>query len=141
MSKEDDPYLLSSYNKYTQPDYSPSLIFDKMMNFIEKNKQDPFFVYWASPIPHVPLQAPQYWVDYYVKKFGDEEPYYFKKEVGSYFPVRYQHATYAAMISYLDENVGKLVVLVQSKSEAGEIELSVTGKGLQTAKIKIKSKE
>ena len=30
---------------------------------------------------------------------------------------------------------GKLVVLVQSGSEAGEIELSVTGKGLKTGKI------
>lgn len=109
LLKNDDPLAASSYAKYTQPDYGPALIFDKMMGFIEQNKKDPFFVYWASPIPHVPLQAPQNWIDYYVDKFGDEEPYYFKKEVGSYFPARYPHATYAAMISYLDENVGKLV--------------------------------
>ncbi|WP_432221044.1 DUF4982 domain-containing protein [Flavobacterium sp. TMP13] len=32
---------------------------------------------------------------------------------------------------------GKLVVLVQSASEAGEIELMVSGKGLQTAKLKL----
>ena len=67
-------------------------------------------MYWASPIPHVPLQAPKKWVDYYVDKFGDEEPYYNKpgKRI-SYFPVRYPRATYAAMVSYLDENIGKLV--------------------------------
>jgi len=35
---------------------------------------------------------------------------------------------------------GKLVVLVQSASKAGEIELKVTAKGLQTAKIKITTK-
>ena len=109
LSKESDPLLMASYEKYNQPDYSPSLIFDKMMGFIEENKKQPFFVYWASPIPHVPLQAPKKWIDYYVKKFGDEQPYYFKKDRGSYFPTRYPHATYAAMISYLDENVGKLV--------------------------------
>ena len=109
LLKEDDPFAAASYEKYGQPDYSPDLIFNKMMGFIEANKKDPFFMYWASPIPHVPLQAPQRWVDYYVNKFGEEEPYYFKKEVGSYFPARYPHATYAAMISYLDENVGKLV--------------------------------
>jgi beta-galactosidase len=34
---------------------------------------------------------------------------------------------------------GKLVVLVQSSSEPGEIELKVTGKGLKTAKIPLKS--
>lgn len=109
LLKDEDPLAMASYAKYTQPDYAPELIFDKMMGFIEENKKDPFFVYWASPIPHVPLQAPQKWIDYYVDKFGDEAPYYHKKEVGSYFPVRYPHATYAAMISYLDENVGKLV--------------------------------
>lgn len=115
LSKEADPYAAASYTKYTQPDYAPELIFDKMMGFIEKNKHDPFYVYWASPIPHVPLQAPQKWIDHYVKKFGDEEPYYFKTEFGSYFPARYPHATYAAMVSYLDENVGKLVAYLKDE--------------------------
>jgi len=109
LSKESNALALSSYEKFTQPDYSPHLIFDKMMGFIEKNKKQPFFMYWASPIPHVPLQAPKNWVDYYVKKFGDEKPHYFSGDGGDYFPTRYPHATYAAMISYLDENVGKLV--------------------------------
>ena len=109
IAKDSDPMDVASYEKYNQPDYSPTIIFDKMMGFIEENKEQPFFMYWASPIPHVPLQAPKKWVDYYVKKFGDEDPYYFKKPRGSYFPARYPHATYAAMVSYLDENVGKLV--------------------------------
>ncbi|MGC1633069.1 MAG: arylsulfatase [Gelidibacter sp.] len=115
LLKDDDPLAPSSYEKYTQPDYGPELIFGKMMDFIAANKKDPFFVYWASPIPHVPLQAPQKWIDYYVNKFGDEAPYYFKKEVGSYFPTRYPHATYAAMVSYLDENVGKLVAYLKAE--------------------------
>ena len=115
LSKDSDPLAISSYEKYNQPDYSPSLIFDKMMSFIEANKKEPFFVYWASPIPHVPLQAPKNWVDYYVKKFGDEKPHYFRGEGGDYFPTRYPHATYAAMISYLDENVGKLVAYLKKE--------------------------
>ncbi|WOD42814.1 arylsulfatase [Hwangdonia lutea] len=109
-----DPLAESTYEKFYQPDYSPTLIFDKMMGFIETNKKEPFFMYWASPIPHVPLQAPKKWVDYYVKKFGDEKPYY-HKEKGNYFPTRYPHATYAAMISYLDENVGKLVSYLKNE--------------------------
>src|SRR5690606_8075894 len=100
----------------TQPDYSPTLIFDKMMNFIDENKKEPFFVYWASPIPHVPLQAPQKWIDYYVNKFGDEKPHFFIEDKNvDYFPTRYPHATYAAMISYLDENVGKLVAYLKKE--------------------------
>jgi arylsulfatase len=81
-------------------------MFKELSGFVNENHDNPFFVYWATPIPHAALQAPKRWVDYYVKKFGDEEPYIGNK---GYFPARYPHATYAAMISYLDENVGKLV--------------------------------
>src|SRR5690606_4369251 len=60
----------------------------------------------ATPIPHNPIQAPQRWVDYYRKKFGEEAPYLGNK---SYYPHQHPRAGYAAMISYLDENIGKLV--------------------------------
>jgi len=95
-----------SYSKYNLTDYAPELMFHEINDFVEHNQDHPFFLYWATPIPHVPLQAPQRWVDHYVEKFGDETPYLGEK---SYFPHRYPHAAYAAMISYLDENVGKLV--------------------------------
>lgn len=81
-------------------------MFREMMQFIKKGDGDSFFFYWASPIPHVALQAPQRWVDYYVEKYGDEEPYTGDR---GYCPSRYPHATYAAMISYLDERVGELI--------------------------------
>ena len=101
-----DPLELSSYAPYTLSSYAPDVMFDEMMRFIKSDSKEPFFLYWASPIPHVALQAPQRWVDYYVDKFGDEEAYTGDK---GYFPNRYPHATYAAMISYLDERVGELV--------------------------------
>lgn len=105
-----DPFDVTSYVNYDQPVYAPTIAFDKLMSFVKDNKNEPFFLYWASPIPHAPLQAPKNWVDYYVKKFGDEKPYAFKEgERGGYFPTRYPHATYAAMVSYLDENIGKLI--------------------------------
>ncbi len=117
IKEKDDPYALATYGKYDQPDYSPTLLFDKLMSFVKSNKKDPFFLYWASPIPHAPLQAPKKWVDHYVKKFGDEEPYFFRNsENGSYFPVRYPHATYAAMVSYLDENIGKLISYLKEEN-------------------------
>lgn len=106
LLEEEDPYELQSYEKYTQNDYAPEVSFDKLMQFVENKEDAPFFLYWATPIPHVPLQAPEKWVQYYREKFGDEEPYLGNK---GYFPTRYPRATYAAMISYLDENIGKLV--------------------------------
>ena len=104
-----DPYDPESYSKYHLKEYAPDVMFSEMISFVKDNKDNPFFLYWATPIPHVPLQAPASWVDYYVKKFGDEEPYIGDDTPYCYFPCRYPHATYAAMISYLDERVGELI--------------------------------
>jgi len=101
-----DPSKSESYAGFNQVDYAPDLMFAEMVNFISENKEKPFYFYWATPIPHVALQAPQRWVDYYEKKFDPEEPYTGNK---GYFPHKNPRAAYAAMVSYLDENVGKLI--------------------------------
>lgn len=101
-----DPYDEASYARFTQNVYSPDLMFDEIIGFVEDNKSNPFFLMWTSPIPHVALQAPDRLVKYYVDKFGDEEPYLGQ---AGYYPCRYPHATYAAMITYVDEQVGLLV--------------------------------
>ncbi len=101
-----DPKDPKSYADFTQTDYAPALMFSEITSFVKINKQRPFFLYWATPIPHVALQAPQRWVDYYVEKLGEEEPYLGER---GYFPHKNPRAAYAAMVSYLDENIGKLV--------------------------------
>lgn len=112
LDKGADPYDPKSYEKFSSRVYSPDLMFGAVSDFVSANKDKPFFLYWATPLPHVSLQAPQKWVDYYVKKFGDEAPYTGNKD---YLPTRYPHATYAAMISYLDENIGKLVAQLKEE--------------------------
>ena len=106
LPKGADPRKIESYADFNLTDYAPDIMFAELTNFVYDNKKRPFFLYWATPIPHVPLQAPERWINYYRKKFGDEEPYTGKM---SYFPQRYPRAAYAAMVSYLDENVGRLV--------------------------------
>lgn len=96
-----------SYLLYTQKDYAPALMQQEALRFIEENKEHPFFLYYASPLPHLPLQVPTEYVEKYVKVFGDEAPYLGDK---GYFPTRYPHATYAGMITYLDDQVGELVI-------------------------------
>lgn len=105
-----DPYDQASYSRYQLTSYAPDVMFSEMIRFIEENRQDPFFFYWATPIPHVALQAPQRWIDYYVEKLGEEEPYLGEE---GYFPHRYPHAAYAAMISYLDERIGELIATLK----------------------------
>lgn len=100
-----DPNDPASYGDFELSDYAPTLMHEEALRFLDENQKGPFFLYYASPIPHVPLQAPEKWVNYYRAKLGEEAPYTGK----SYFPNQYPRATYAAMISYLDEQVGDLV--------------------------------
>ena len=106
LPKGSDIHNPDSYAAYALSDYAPDLMFDELTGFVDDNKAQPFFLYWATPIPHVALQAPEKWLNYYKKKFGEEEPYLGEK---SYFPHQSPRAAYAAMVSYLDENIGKLV--------------------------------
>lgn len=99
---------LSDTNNYTlkdQHDYAPDLMIRAAINYIDRNKDHPFFLYYPSPLPHASMQAPARWVAYYRKKFGDEKPF----PGGGYAPCQYPRATRAAMISLLDEQVGRIV--------------------------------
>ncbi|MEG2607024.1 MAG: sulfatase-like hydrolase/transferase, partial [Mucinivorans sp.] len=83
LASDDDPANEQSYAKYTQKQYSPDLMYPEILKFVESNKDKPFLLMWTTPIPHVPLQAPEKLVKHYVDKFGDEAPYEGKK---GYFP-------------------------------------------------------
>ena len=103
-----------SYALYHQNDYAPTLMHNEAMAFLDRNINQKFFLYYASPLPHLPLQAPKKWVNYYREKFGKEEPYLGNK---GYFPNFSPRATYAAMISYLDEQVGELVAKLKENGQ------------------------
>ncbi len=78
---------------------------------MEDHQEKPFFLYYASPLPHLPLQAPKVLVEAYKKEFGEEEPYTGDK---GYFPNQHPKATYAAMIAYLDRQLGELVAKLKA---------------------------
>ncbi len=107
-----DPYDEKSYERYSSNEYALALMQIEAINFIKENKEASCFLYYATPIPHTALQAPRHWVDYYHKKIGDEELYLEEK---NYFPTRYPYAPFAAMISYLDEQVGELVEVLKAE--------------------------
>ena len=107
-----DPYNSESYSKFKGTTYSPEAIYERIERFVESSSDEEFFLMWTTTIPHSALTAPDEWVAKYVERFGDEEPVYTGK---GYFPTRYPKATYAAMISYLDFQIGKLVELLKAK--------------------------
>ena len=60
----------------------------------------------------MPLQADYKWLKHYQEKLGKEEPYLGEN---GYFPNQTPRAAYAAMISYLDEQVGQIVRQLKEK--------------------------
>lgn len=84
--------------------YAPRLIADEMLAFVKKHADSPFFVYYPTIIPHLALQVPYDELTPYINEW-DETPYVGK----SYQPNATPRATYAAMITYMDKQVGRLL--------------------------------
>ena len=106
LDGDGDPNKSESYARYHLKEYAPELMLNEALGFIRSAKDEPFFLHFTTIIPHVPLQAPAEWIEKYRAKIGDEKPYLGDK---GYFPCQYPLATYAAMVSYLDYQVGSIV--------------------------------
>ncbi len=94
--------------------YAPELIQEKALEFMERNKDTTFFLYYPSVIPHAELFAPEEYMEKFRGKFLPEKPYRgvdegerFKK--GGYGSQPEPHAAFAAMVTYLDDQVGELM--------------------------------
>ncbi len=86
--------------------YTPDLMADEAINWLKAQKNQPFFLYFATPLPHVSLQVPEDGLAKYRGKLGEEIPFPGK---GDYPPCAEPKATYAAMISRIDDYVGRIM--------------------------------
>jgi arylsulfatase A len=91
-----------NYEYYTGKEYAIDKMTEQASAFITENKNKPFFLYLPYTLPHLSLQAPAEAVKEYIGQFEDK-PY---RGQNGYASTRYQYATYAAMVSYLDKQVG-----------------------------------
>ncbi|MBC8769917.1 arylsulfatase [Arenibacter sp. BSSL-BM3] len=69
----DDTYWHNSEPKKYNG-YCTDVFFSEAMDFIEENKDDPFFCYIATNAPHGPLNLPKEYLDMYKGIKGLEEP-------------------------------------------------------------------
>ncbi len=72
--------------------YFPDLMVKEASAFIDKNKNHPFFLYFALNTPHYPYQGSPEWLKYYQEK-----------------GVAYPRDLYAAFVSTMDDKIGKLL--------------------------------
>ena len=91
--------------------YSHSLIMDKALEFIEKNADDPFFLYLTPTIPHADIDIPRELIGEYDGKFH-EIPH----PDGKHYVAQPQpKAVYAAMVSLLDKDLQRVMDLLEEK--------------------------
>ena len=94
--------------------YGPEVIQKYAMNFLEENSDTAFFMYYPSIIPHAELYAPEEYMEKYRGKFLPEKEYEGVDEgenfrQGPYGSQPESHAAFAAMVDYLDMQVGEIV--------------------------------
>ncbi|MDY7023233.1 MAG: sulfatase [Cyanobacteriota bacterium] len=88
-------------------EYLTNRLASEAVDFIERNKQQPFFLYFAPYSPHTPLEAPASEVERF-KKLSQGK--------------RHKNPVYAAMIARLDDAVGKIM---QALKKAGLMENTI----------------
>ncbi len=103
-----DPNDPKAYEKYRGKHYSMDLLTKEALNFIQENQNSPFFLYLPYTVPHLALQVPDDSLAEYLGKFP-ETPYLGNR---GYLPQRTPHAAYAAMISRMDRDIGKILDLL-----------------------------
>ena len=98
------------YQPYKSTDYAAERMRQKAISFIREQKDHPFFLYYASPIPHLALQVPDEELAPYAHL--DTLPYPGGR---GYLPHLKPRAAYAAMISRLDADVGLILQLLKEQ--------------------------
>ncbi len=111
-----DPSAAASYAGFAATDYAPDVMADQALQFVRENRERPFFLYFAPPIPHLALQVPDAALGEYADAF-DDRPYLGE---GGYLPHRKPRAAYAAMITGLDSHVGRLLALLRELNLDGD---------------------
>lgn len=106
---------LSGNTGTAKSEYAPELIHERALKFIEDNARRPFFLFYAMITPHAELVAPERYMAMYRGKFMPEKHYEgvdagepnFRN--GPYASQPESHAAFAAMIHFMDEQVGSIM--------------------------------
>lgn len=99
----------ASYTEYQGVEYAPDRIAEAALEFVREHRDQPFFLYLPTTIPHLALQVPDDSLREYTPTLPDT-PYLGE---AAYLPHRHPRAAYAAMITRMDREVGRLLTLLE----------------------------
>ena len=106
-----DPADEKIYARYQGKDYAPDLIGEQALSFIRDNRTRPFFLYFATTVPHLALQVPEDSLAEYRGQFEDKP--FAGTNANDYVPQFRPRAAYAAMITRMDRDIGRMMSLVR----------------------------
>ena len=87
------PYRIPNLVAKTEGEYLPDRCADECIDFVESNRENPFFLCWWNYSVHYPFEAPDDLIAKYEKRKGPGV----------------ENPTYAAMIEGMDRSIGKLM--------------------------------
>lgn len=90
--------------------YSQDIVMEEALKFVTNQKDNPFFLYLPFSIPHAEMLVPDEALSLYLDDDGnsifEETPHPEGKHHG---PQPYPAAAYAAMVTYMDNEIGRLI--------------------------------
>lgn len=104
-----NPILWKNGKQYQSKGYCSDVFCDAALDFVEQNKENPFFLYLSFNAPHTPLQVPQEYYDLYkdvdpTKGFENDTRPFPKMHLKAY---EYARKVYG-MVTNIDDNLGRL---------------------------------
>ena len=105
---QEEPGDIQDYAQYSGRQYAPDLMRAEALEFIRANRERPFFLYFATTIPHLALQVPDDSLRDYQGQWP-ETPYLGQR---GYLPHPAPRAAYAAMVTRMDRDIGQMLALL-----------------------------
>lgn len=99
--------------------YTHDLIVGRAMDFIKENQSKPFFLYLPITLVHAELGTTPTDIKPFLNrdgssKLGPETPYFKQRPPSLYATQTQPHAAFAAMLTRLDGDVGKILALLKN---------------------------
>ncbi|MEI6554302.1 MAG: sulfatase-like hydrolase/transferase [Paludibacter sp.] len=102
LRDNEDSVVIAGNLTLPHQEYSATVIHNKALQFIDTNKDKPFFLYYCTTLPHGPYDQPDGdLLNYYTTKTG--------KPKGTASSIDFSVPKYAAMTARLDQQIGELI--------------------------------
>ncbi|MEM1135311.1 MAG: arylsulfatase [Bacteroidota bacterium] len=112
-------YMLTANEGKQESVYAPEVIHERVLTFLEANKDTSFFLFVPSPVPHAELKVPEKYASPFEGRFEPDTPYKGvddgdKYRDGPYGSQDKPHKVFAAMVQLLDQQVGEIMEKVEA---------------------------